>query len=99
MLVPATAVAGPVLVIETSAETWTVVVATGKLFDWSGSGVEDVSWSWLRICDPLNAVAAGMCTVRVKAADAPLANDAMEQFTVPPEPTAGVVQLKAGPEP
>ena len=40
-----------------------------------------------------------MCTVRVNVADAPVASDAMEQFTVPPEPTPGVVQLKAGPEP
>src|SRR5207244_2212237 len=45
---------------------------------------------------PLTANSVSL-TVRVKAAVAPLANEAIVQVTVPPAPGGGVVQTKTGP--
>jgi hypothetical protein len=72
----------------------TVTTRVDELSAVSLSGVVEVMVAVLEIV-PLAFAAARM--TRVKSACAPAASDAMVQVTVPPAPTAGVVQLKAGP--
>src|SRR5437870_5122649 len=91
MLFPAIAVAGPLLVIETS--TWTVmVVFVVELFLPDAlPSVVDETVAVLLIMEA-EAAAGDTCTVMVNVALAPAANDAMLQETVAP-----VVQVKVGP--
>jgi hypothetical protein len=93
-LVPGVTVAGAVFVTETSAETLTVVVAVAELLPGVGSGVVlDV----VAVLDSVPVAPVGTLTTSEKVALAPEAIEAMVQLTVPPAPTAGVVQLNAGP--
>src|SRR5690348_16962996 len=91
------AVAGPVVVTETSEETNAVVSARAVLFPVFVSAVVSFTVAkLLTICPP---VTSGLrCTVSVNAAEEPFDSDAMLQATVPDPPTAGSAQPKAGPE-
>src|SRR5438034_1034468 len=82
-----------VLVMARSASARTVVVAMAVLFMRFGSKVAELTVAALTIVLPSGA--AGLTwTTRVKVAVAPLASVAVVQFTVPGEPTAGVVQVQ-----
>ncbi len=78
-----------VLVIETSAEALTVVVAVALLLPGTGSPVAEVTVAVFESTVPA-AVAGATATVRVKTLE-PTATVAFEQLTVPPLPTLGVV--------
>ena len=80
------------LVTERSAEVATVVVAVALLLPELGSVVAAETVAVFEITVPA-AVEASTWTVRVKTA-LPTANEALEQETVPPAPTAGLVQLQ-----
>src|SRR5213083_3765563 len=92
MSVPDVASAGALLLIARSAAR-TLVVAMAVLFMRFGSKVAELTVAVLAIVLPSSA-AALTWTTRVKVAVAPLASVAVVQFTVPGEPTAGVVQLQ-----
>src|SRR5437773_2291247 len=82
-----------VLVTARSASARTVVVAVALLLPVLASAVVELTVAVLEIVLPSSA--AGLTwTPRVKVAVAPLANEAVVQFTVPVEPAAGVVQLQ-----
>src|SRR5438034_867290 len=92
MSVPDVASAGALLLIARSAAR-TLVVAVAVLFRGFGSKVAELTVAALAIVLPSSA--AGLTwTARVKVAVAPLASVAVVQFTVPGEPTAGVVQVQ-----
>jgi hypothetical protein len=91
--VPALAAAGPFFVIDRS-EACTVVATLLLLFSGVGSLSEVTIAVLSNVVPP--AVASGMLPVSMKVAIAEAGNDAIEQFTVPPEPTPGVVQFQAG---
>src|SRR5216117_1196691 len=92
MSVPDVASAGALLLIARSAAR-TLVVAVAVLFMRFGSKVAELTVAALAIVLPSSA--AGLTwTARVKVAVAPLASVAVVQFTVPGEPTAGVVQVQ-----
>ena len=92
---PATAVAGPVLVmLMSAAEARTV--ARPVLFSGFGSGVVELTVTELSYCVPDEP--GGMWAVRVNVALAPEFMVASVQVTVPPLPGAGAEeQSKAGP--
>src|SRR5438046_1320786 len=92
MSVPDVASAGALLLIARSAAR-TLVVAVAVLFMRFGSKVAELTVAAFTIVLPSGA--AGLTwTTRVKVAVAPLASVAVVQFTVPGEPTAGVVQVQ-----
>src|SRR5882672_9373481 len=82
-----------VLVIARLASARTVVVAVALLLPVLESAVVELTVAVLVSVLP-SAVSGLTWTPRVKVAVAPLANEAMVQFTVPVEPAAGVVQLQ-----
>jgi hypothetical protein len=91
---PGSAWEGPLFVTATSACEVTVVMTEDVLFAMFGSAVELVTLAVLVI------VAPGAAVIRkpnVKVAVAPAANDPIEQLIVPVAPTAGVMQVNAGP--
>src|SRR5438445_688789 len=92
MSVPDVASAGALLVIARSAAR-TVVVAMAVLFRRFVSKVAELTAAVLVSVLPSSA-AALTWTARVKVAVAPLANEAVVQFTMPVEPAAGVVQVQ-----
>src|SRR5258706_15537477 len=87
-------VAGPVFSAERS-ELETVTAVCDELF----SGVGSLSLLTVAVFVKVvpEAVPDGMCPVNVKVALVPLVREAIVQVIVPPEPTEGVVQMKAGP--
>lgn len=96
IVLPATTLAGPPLVAETStAETVTVNDALSfSLFE---STVAELTAAMLLNWVP-EPVPGGMCPVSVSVALAPDGNVAAVHVIVPPEPPAGVVHESAGPE-
>lgn len=81
------------MVTERSADPVpTVVVAVALSLPGFGSVVADDTVAVLLITVP-TVTPAPTCTTRLKTA-LPDANEAFEQETVPPAPTAGVVQLQ-----
>src|SRR2546426_2397295 len=92
MSVPDVASVGAVLVIARSAAR-TVVVAMAVLLRRLESKVAELTVALLVSVLP-SSVLVLTCTTMVKVAVAPLANEAVVQFTVPVEPAAGVVQLQ-----
>ena len=91
MLFPATTVAGPLLVIETSALVETVVLVVELLLPGLPSEVVDATVAVLLIVVPLG-VEIPVWTTSVNVAEAPAAKVAREQETVAP-----VVHVNAGP--
>ena len=91
MLFPAVTVAGPLLIIETSALVETVVLAVELLLPALGSEVVDATVAVLLMVDPEAADGETLAT-SVNAAVAPGSSVAMLQETVAP-----VVQVNAGP--
>ena len=94
-MLPAVAVAGPDFTTETSTDE-----TSSPELDESFSGVgslSDVTEAVLVKSVP-EGVPVGICPTSVKFAVAFAANEADVQVIVPPAPTAGVVQLSAGPE-
>src|SRR6266540_5819115 len=83
----------PLLEMATSDCAVTVVLAVEVPFAITGSMVAD---DVVAVFEMIEAhVASGqMPTVEVNAAVSPTATDAFVQLIVPPEPTAGVVQLQ-----
>lgn len=88
---PPVAEGGPLFVTEKSA-CWTVVEAIEVSFSLLGSAVLVEAVTRLPYVVP-DGVPVGMFVTSVKFAVVPAAIEADEQVTVPPEPTAGVVQL------
>ena len=72
---------------------WTVVVAVALLLPVLESAVVELTVAVLEIVLP-SAVSGLTWTTMVKVAVAPLASEAVVQFTVPVEPTAGVVHVQ-----
>src|SRR5258708_24088292 len=92
---PATSVGGaPLLVTATSACSVTFVVAVEEVFEGFVSVVVVVT---LAVLDTLPETLPAVLMTSVNVALAPLATAARLQVTGPPAPTAGFVQLKAGP--
>jgi hypothetical protein len=87
---PGTAVAGPVLEIDRSADAAAVPDVVDALFAGFGSGVGDETMATFAIAVPVRT-AGSTLTVSVKAAGAGGSNDGIEHVTSPPAPTAGVV--------
>src|SRR4051812_5807465 len=71
----------------------TNVPAVLALFSGVGSGVGDEIVAVLSMDVPAGVPAVTL-TVRVNVPEAPPARFAIEQFTVPPEPTPGVVHIQ-----
>jgi hypothetical protein len=92
---PRTAFAGPVLVTPRSAAVLIVVDAVDVLFAALASG--DVLVTVAVLLTLPAAALDGVRTVRVKLAVAAWISVGMLQVTVPLAPTAGVVQVNAGP--
>ena len=87
--------AGPLLVIERSAE---VTVVSTMVASFSGlRSASDVTDAALIMSVP-DAVPEGMWVTIVNVVEAPAASDDRVQLTVPPAPGAGVLQAKAGPD-
>src|SRR5947208_15832078 len=96
MLLPAIAVAGPLLVMETSAWVEMVVLAVELLLDEFVSAPEVVAVAVLLRIVPLAMLGSG-CTEIVNCALVPFASSEIVHTTVPPLPGAGVLQVAAGP--
>src|SRR5437588_12529974 len=96
MLFPATAVAGPLLLIETSACALMVVFALELLFEELMSALDVVAVAVLLTTVPFTMLAEA-CTVIVNCALAPLLSSEMLHATVPPLPTVGILHVAAGP--
>src|SRR5216110_1146037 len=96
MLFPATAVAGAILLIETSACVLMVVAAVELLLFEFVSALELVAVAVLLSTVPFAMLAIG-CTAMVNCALPPFGSREMVQATVPPLPTGGSLQLAAGP--
>src|SRR5438132_770245 len=96
MLFPAIVVAGPLLVIETSACAVTVVFAVALLLPGFVSALEVVAVAVLLRIVPFATLGSG-CTVIVNCALPPFGNSEMVHATVPPLPGGGVLQVAAGP--
>lgn len=96
MLLPAVAVTGPLLRMETSALVVTVVDADWLLLAGVGSALADETVAVLVTVAPA-ASPPPSCTRSVKTCEPPLFRIGNRQFTVPPLPTGGVKQEKAGP--
>jgi hypothetical protein len=94
MFPPAATVALAVFVMARSALEVSVVVAVAVLFAALGSVAAEPTLAVLLTGPPAAALVA---TTSVKLAVPPLANVTRLHVTVPPAPTAGVVQAKAGP--
>ena len=92
MSVPDVASAGALLVIDRSAAR-TSVFAVAALLAVLGSKVTELTVAVLVSVLP-SGVLALTCATIVKLAVAPLAVGPVVQFTVPAEPTAGVVQVQ-----
>jgi len=92
MLFPATAVAGALFTIDTSACALTVVIAVWLSLDAFGSLLDVDAVAVLLMIVPFAIVAAG-CTVRVNCALVPFPRTAIVQATVgpPPQEAAGPV--------
>ena len=71
----------------------TVVAWAAELFSSLGSGVPEPTEAMLVNVVP-GAAAGGIFTTRVNVPEAPKANGAAEQLTVPPEPAGGAEQEK-----
>src|SRR5258708_33592629 len=94
---PAITLAGAVLVTARSAAGAVIeVVALAELFAGLGSAVVELADAVFVTVVP--ALATLDCTTRVKVAEAGAASEALVQVTVPAAPTAGVVQVNAGPD-
>jgi|SRR5438132_4867530 len=98
MLLFTWAVAGPVFRTPTSAIVPAVVLAVSELFEVLPSGFELLTVAVLSTVLPGFTPAFGLtCKTSVKLALDELGRSAMVHETVPPAPTAGVVQLNVGP--
>src|SRR5258708_11318320 len=80
--------------VGTSGEGVTVTLAVAELFAVVASGVVVAA---VAVFDTVPLAEINVFTTRVKVVDAPLFSVAIEQLTVPFAPTAGVVQVNAGP--
>src|SRR5258708_40145930 len=80
--------------VGTSGEGVTVTLAVAELFAVVASGVVVAA---VAVFDTVPLAEISVFTTRVNVVDAPLFGVAIEQFTVPFAPTAGVVQVNAGP--
>lgn len=85
MLAPDAAVAGPVFVIETSAITWTVVVAVDALFADTGSFAAEIVAVFETLPALFGALTTSVKVLRTAGIDRRL------QLMVPFAPGAGVV--------
>src|SRR5437879_3556774 len=93
MSVPDVASVGALLVIARSAARTVVVAMAVLLRRLESKVVAELTVAVLVSVLPSSA-AELTWTTRVKVAVAPLANEAVVQFTMPVEPAAGVVQLQ-----
>jgi hypothetical protein len=91
---PGVTVAAAVLVTDTSEETETVAVVVAELLPGVGSVVVAET---VAVLATVPEAPEGTFTTRESVAEAPAARVAPVQLTVPLAPTAGVVQVKAGP--
>ena len=95
-LVPASAVAGALLVIETSAWEEIVVLAVALSFDGFESTLEVVAVAELLTTVPFGTPAAARTPI-VNCALCPLVSSEIVHNTLPPAPGEGVEQLANGP--
>lgn len=93
---PGPTVAGPLFVTTTSDVTATDVLVVAVLFARFGSVSLTEAFAVLVIVVPF-AVVGFTRTTMLNVADAPAANSAFVQLTVPVPPTAGFVHAKEGP--
>lgn len=96
MFVPVVPEAGPLFVTARSAMLPTVAVVVEELFAGVGSLVVAVTVAVFAMLLPLAADAA-TCITNEKAAEVPAVSVASVHEIVPPDPAAGVVQVKVGP--
>src|SRR6266496_4291643 len=96
MLLPAVIVAGPLFVTERSAEALTVAELDWLLLPGVGSLVVDDAEA-VFVSVVLFTTFAPTFKTSVKVAEEPEASVPIVQFTEPLAPTAGFVQLNAGP--
>ena len=96
-VLPGVSVAGLLFATPTSLIAVMVVVAVAVLFAVLVSVEEVVAVATFVIVVPLVRPLA-VRTIIVKVAFAPALKAAIEQFTVPVEPAAGVVHVNAGPD-
>src|SRR5437763_3519568 len=96
MLFPATAAAGPFLVIDTSACVLMVVFAVKLLFEAFVSALDVVAVTVLLATVPF-ATFGSACTPMVNCALLPLPSSEIVHATVPLLPIASVLQVAAGP--
>ena len=96
MLLPATAVVGPLFTIDTSADALIVVITVELSFDGFESLLDVDAVAVLLTTVPFATVGAA-CTVTVNCALPPFGNSGIVQATLPLVFGAGVPQFAAGP--
>src|SRR2546423_13227364 len=96
MMLPATAVAGPLFTIDTSAEELTVVITVELLLAGFESALDVDAVAVLLTIVPFVTVGAA-CTVTVNCALPAFGSSAIVQATLPLVFGAGVLQAAAGP--